>query len=84
MSNPLFYVIIYMVKKMGLLSFILGISEAMEDDKKKKQEKEMDLYGLTDEERELVRRGEYEPWNFEEPSDGEELDEDDYYSEDDF
>ncbi len=69
---------------MGLLGFILGLSETMEDDKKKKQEKEMDLYGLTDEEKELVRNGEYEPWNFEEPGNGEELDEDDYYSEDDF
>jgi len=73
---------------MGLLGFILGLSEAMEEDEKKKKaerlEKEMDNYGLDEEEKELVRKGEYDPWNFEFPSDGEELDEDDYYSEDDF
>ncbi len=73
---------------MGLLGFILGLSEALEEDEKKKKadrlEKEMDNYGLDEEERELVRKGDYEPWNFEFPSDGEELDDDDYYKDDDF
>lgn len=73
---------------MGLLGFILGLSEALDEDEKKKKanslEKEMDNYGLDEEERELVRKGDYEPWNFEFPSDGEELDDDDYYKDDDF
>lgn len=43
-------------------------------------EEEMDLYLLDDSQKELVRDGEYEPWSFEE--DGE-LEEDDYYYEDD-
>lgn len=43
-------------------------------------EKEMDAYALEDWQKDLVRKGEYDPWNFEE--DGE-LEEDDYYYEDD-
>ena len=40
----------------------------------------MDNYGLAEWQKELVRKGDYEPWNFEESG---ELDEDDYYYEDD-
>ena len=39
---------------------------------------ELDNYGLEDWQQELVNKGEYEPWNFEE----EELEDDDYYFED--
>ena len=48
-------------------------------------EKEMDAYGLDDEEKELVRKGEYDPWDFEYPSDheDEDMDDDDYYEDDD-
>ena len=46
-------------------------------------EREMDAYGLDDEEKELVRNGEYDPWDFEYPSDQEEMEDDDYYEEDD-
>lgn len=42
-------------------------------------DKELDAYGLEDWQKELVKKGEYEPWNFEE----ENLEEDDYYYEDD-
>ena len=42
-------------------------------------EEEMDDYGLEDWQKDLVRKGEYNPWNFEE----EDLEEDDYYYEDD-
>jgi hypothetical protein len=42
-------------------------------------EKEMDVYDLEDWEKEEVKKGEYDPWNFEE----EDLEEDDYYYEDD-
>ena len=45
------------------------------------KEKEMDLYGLEEVEREFVRRGDYEPYNFEDDEEIE-LDEDDYYYED--
>ena len=54
-------------------------SEKLNEEK----EREMDLYGLEEVEREFVRRGDYEPYNFEEPESGEKLDEDDYYYEDD-
>ena len=72
---------------MGLLKFILDWSDEIEKEKKANQskelEKEMDYYGLNDHEKELVRKGDYDPWNFEYPENGEPLDEDDYYSEDD-
>lgn len=41
-------------------------------------EEELNSYGLLDEEKEMVRRGEYDPWQFDE----EEAEEDDYYYED--
>ena len=53
-----------------------------EDDKKRKQqelEKEMENQGLEDWQKEEVKKGNYDPWNFEE----EDLEEDDYYFEDD-
>lgn len=43
-------------------------------------EREMDDYMLEDWQKDLVRKGEYNPWNFEEDGD---LEEDDYYYEDD-
>ena len=45
-------------------------------------EKEMDVYNLDDEEKEEVRKGNFDPWNFEYPSD-DELEDDDYYEDDD-
>lgn len=55
-----------------ILSLILS---SLENDKKKQ-----DKYDYLDKnERELVKKGEYNPFNFEE----EELEDDDYYSEDD-
>lgn len=47
--------------------------------RKKYSDKELDNYGLDEHEKELVNKGEYEPWNFEE----EDLEDDDYYSDDD-
>ncbi len=40
---------------------------------------ELDSYGLDEDEKKLVKEGTYDPWQFEE----EDLDEDDYYAEDD-
>lgn len=63
---------------MGLiLEIIKGLSNNKDDD----LEKEMDKYGLEEVEREYVRRGDYEPYNFEDSKD--ELDEDDYYYDND-
>ena len=50
------------------------------DKKDEKIEKEMDDLGLEEWQKEEVREGRYDPWNFEE-DDSE--DEDDYYHEDD-
>ena len=47
--------------------------------KNKKKEENIDNYDLEDWQKELVDDGSYEPYNFEE----EELEDDDYYSEDD-
>jgi hypothetical protein len=78
---------------MGIISFIADVGRALDLDKptskpqktKEEQEleKEMDRYGLEEEEKEAVRRGDYNPWDFEYPGQGDELDEDDYYYEDD-
>lgn len=67
---------------MGLIWEILNAAMEVgeEEEKRKKQEKEMDAYGLEEWQKELVRKGEYDPWNFEEDGD---LDEDDYYYDDD-
>ena len=51
-----------------------------EKEKREKLEKQMDNYMLEDWQKELVRKGEYDPWSFEE--DGE-LEEGDFYYEDD-
>ena len=61
---------------MGLITGLLkNIAESNNDNK----EKELDKYDLTEEEKEKVKKSEYEPWNFEE----EDLEDDDYYFEDD-
>ena len=49
------------------------------DKKKKELEKEMTRNGLEEWQKKLVRKGDFEPFNFEE----EDLDEDDYYHDDD-
>ena len=56
---------------MGILKNILSSNK---DDK----EKEMDVHNLTEEEKEEVKKGNYEPYNFEE----EDLEDDDYHFED--
>ena len=38
----------------------------------------MDIYGLSDDEKEIVRRGDQDPWNFDE----DDIEEGDYYEED--
>lgn len=59
-----------------LLKLLFGAGNQSGKGKRDKGlEREMDKYGLLEEEKELVRSGEYDPWNFED----EEADEDDYY-----
>ena len=53
-----------------------------EEKKKKQIEEEMEIYGLDEEEKELVRNGEWEPWQFD--RDPDDLEEEDYYYEDEF
>ena len=62
---------------MGLLFDLLTGGNS--DDKNKELEKKMDDLDLEEWQKELVRKGEYEPENFEE----EDLEEEDYYYEDD-
>ncbi len=45
-------------------------------------EEEMETYGLDEEEKELVRSGEWEPWQFD--RDPDDLEEEDYYYDDEF
>jgi len=69
---------------MGLIWKIIkaiALEESQSNNKMVKLEKEMNLYGLEMHERDAVRRGDYEPYNFEDSLD-EELDEDDYYYDD--
>lgn len=66
-----------------LLKLLLGATtksskNQSKDKKNEKLEREMKRYGLLEEEKKLVRSGEYDSWNFEE----EEMDEDDYYHDD--
>lgn len=67
---------------MGLLDFLLGLSEEAKKEEKRKKKKaledEMDAHGLNDYEKDLVRKGEWNAWNFEE----ENLEDGDYYEDD--
>ncbi len=66
---------------MGLLwEIIKAVASGTSDSKTNDREKEMDNYALEEWQKDLVRKGDYEPWNFEETGD---LEEDDYYYEDD-
>ena len=70
---------------MGLFSFLLGLSDAIDDNdkevKNKRLEQEMEWNNLDDYEKEEVRKGNYDVYNFEDSNDVD-LDDDDYYSED--
>ena len=74
---------------MGLLSELLREDKKTKEDndmlyedkidKPRYTDKELDDYGLTDWEKEEVKKGKQNPWDFEE----EDLEDDDYYSDDD-
>lgn len=66
---------------MGIILDILdGILDASNDDKKKteKLEKETDVYNLEEWQKERVRKGLNDPWDFDE----DEIEEGDYYDDD--
>lgn len=68
-------------KEIGLFD-VLFTNKPIPKDKVHKShysESELDNYGLSEEEKKLVRSGKYEPWEFEENG---EMDEDDYYNDD--
>lgn len=67
---------------LDLLEGLANASEKEEQRRKEDLEKEMDLYGLEEWQKELVREGRYSPWSFTQ-EDGELLEEGDYYYEDD-
>ena len=62
-------------------SFLQTIEESKKKEKSKPRytDKELADYGLEDWQKDLVNKGEFEPWNFEE----EDLEEDDYYYDED-
>lgn len=60
----------------GLFSFM---NEKQDENNSGYREDELDNYGLEDYQKDLVKKGEYDPWNFEE----EDLEEYDYFYEDD-
>ena len=64
---------------MGLFELLFGTDTKEQKNNSEYTDKELDSYGLEDWQKEEVKKGNYDPWNFEE----EELEEDDYYSEDD-
>ena len=66
---------------MGLFSIIVGLLNSNDEEKNNKLEQEMEWNNLDEYEKEEVRKGNYDVYNFEDSSDID-LDEDDYYSED--
>ena len=60
----------------GLFSFM---NDQQKDINSEYIDEKLDNYGLEDWQKEEVKKGNFDPWNFEE----EDLDEDDYYYEDD-
>ena len=71
------------VSFLGKLFMLFSIMDVSDKGSNSKLEKEMDYNYLSDYEKDLVRKGDYDPTNFEYPENGEELGEDDYYSDDD-
>lgn len=63
---------------MGLIKFIESLNYFINLEEQKEREEEMNNYDLTEEEKELVRNGDYEPWSFESMEETE-LEDDDYY-----
>lgn len=63
----------------GINKTLDGIEEKKEKNRLDALEEEMDMYGLDEDEKELVRKGEYDPWDFDPDNP---FEEDDYYNDD--
>lgn len=61
----------------GINKTLDGIEEKKEKNRLDALEEEMDMYGLDEDEKELVRKGEYDPWDFDPDNP---FEEDDYYN----
>ena len=59
-----------------------GNNKTVAEKREENLEEEMEVYGLDEEEKELVRSGDWEPWQFD--RDPDDLEEEDYYYEDEF
>lgn len=74
------------MRLIDLLNSFNNYNKKEDEEQKRKQqeelEKEMDVYGLDEDEKELVRKDEADIWNFEYDVDDEDKEDDDYYSED--
>ena len=67
-------------KKKGQQDYgVLSYMNDEEDNNSEYTDEEIDSYGLEDWQKEEVKKGNYDPWSFEE----EDLEDDDYYGEDD-
>lgn len=67
-------------KKKGQQDYgVLSYMNDEEDNNSEYTDEEIDSYGLEDLQKEKVKKGNYDPWSFEE----EDLEDDDYYDEDD-
>ena len=66
---------------MGLIKELLKVLTEDEKKQKKKEytDQELEDYGLTEWEKEEVKKGNQDPWNYEE----DDKEDDDYYNEDD-
>lgn len=64
-------------KEKSLLETLLN-----NDERDRELEEEMDAFDLDEEERKLVKDGTYNPWDFEYQDNGDGIDDDDYYGED--
>ena len=64
----------------GIIGMFSGAAEYLDNKEKRKEQDEIDAYGLNDFEKEEVKKGNYGPYNFDEDD---REDEDDYYHEDD-
>lgn len=63
----------------GINKILDGIAGKTEERRSDALEEEMDMYGLDEDEKELVRKGEYDPWDFDPDNP---FEEDDYYNDD--
>lgn len=63
----------------GINKTLDGIEEKKEKNRLDALGEEMDMYGLDEDEKELVRKGEYDPWDFDPDNP---FEEDDYYNDD--